>query len=112
MGFDELTNEEQIVFTVFWKLMKERGLLKEFYFFQKKTEGLGGFCIYKEDGKWISYTYERGEIIGYRDYIDLYSLCMDTFEALDKASTDYCLNDFPLLVEQVLNSDKEETRKI
>ena len=95
MDFDELTDEEQILLVIFKKLMAKRGLLHEFYFFVRRSGGLGGFCIY-----------ERGEKCGYREYNDLFSLCMDIFEALDKESTDYCMKEFPLLVDEFLNSQR------
>ena len=106
MDFDELTAEEQILLVIFKKLMAKRGLLHHFYFFVRRSGGLGGFCIYKENGKWVSYIYERGEKCGYREYNDLFSLCMDIFEALDKESTDYCMKEFPLLVDEFLNSQR------
>ena len=107
MNYDELTIEETVILMIFKKLMYKRGLLDEFYFFNTKGAGVGGFCIYKENGKWISYNYEKGEISGYREYNSLYDLCMDIFEALDKESTDYCIKTFPSLVDFALNGSKE-----
>jgi hypothetical protein len=111
MDFDELTNEEQIILSIFKMLIGERGLTNEFYFFSEKSGGCGGFCIYKKDGKWISYIYERGEKSGYREYDDLYSLCMDTFGSLDKKSTDYCIEAFPKLVESFFTNKKFEKKE-
>ena len=98
MDYDKLTNEEQIILSVFKMLLDERGLIHEFYFFDKESIECGGLCVYKENGKWISYSYEKGVKIGYREYGNLYSLCMDAFESLDKNSTDYCTEAFPKLV--------------
>ena len=105
MDFDELTSEEEIMLSIFKQLLNKRVLLNEFYFFKRRSDGVGGFCIYKENEKWISYIYERGQKYGYSEYSDLYSLCMHTFESLDKESTDYCKKEFPILVDEFSNSN-------
>ena len=105
MRMEELEEDEKKILTVFINLMKEIKRDRSFTFLEKVEGGAGGFCIYKEDGKWITYTYEKGMKIGYREYDDLFSLCMDIFEALDKESTDYCIEVFPELVNRVMNTN-------
>ena len=107
MSFEELTSEEKKVLTVFIELMEKIGRRHSFTFLEKVNGGAGGFCIYKEDDKWITYTYEKGLKLGYREYDKLYDLCMDIFEALEKKDTDYCLSVFPTLVQEVCNTNSK-----
>ena len=108
MNMNELEENEKKILAVFINLMREIGRERSFTFLEKTEGGAGGFCIYKEDGKWITYTYEKGQKLGYREYDDLFSLCMDIFEALDKESTDYCIEVFPELVNKVMDNDSNK----
>ncbi len=102
MSFDELTENEKIVFDTFVELMKKIGRIDMFTFFEKKV-GPCGVCVYKENGKWITYDYERNEINGYVEYDNIYQLCIYIFKSLDKKSTDYCMKVFPELVQENLS---------
>ena len=69
MNFDELTNEEQIIFSIFKKLLGDVGRMHSFAF--DKINRKGGFCVYKDNNKWVSYIYDRDQISGYREYDSL-----------------------------------------
>ncbi len=109
MSFDELTNDERIVLDTFIELMKKIGRIDMFTFFEKIV-GDCGVCVYKENGKWVTYDYERNEIHGYVEYDNLYQLCIYIFKELDKKGTDYCMKVFPELVQENLSSRRSKTR--
>ena len=105
MNFDDLTFGEQKILTVFIKLISDIGRRNSFTFFKKINSVDGGYCIYKENDKWIAYTYEKGQIFGYSEYNDLYCLCLNIFSSLEKHDADYCFSFFPRLVQDIFNDD-------
>ncbi len=111
MEYGELTNEEQIIFDIFNQLIHEIGRAYDFIFFDKYAGGLGEICIYKDtNNKWILYVTERGQKYGYREYDNLYNLCLDVFEMLEKKHTDYCVSVFPGSVQNALNNQNNKIK--
>ncbi len=108
MSIDNLTTEEKKVLAVFMNLINHIGRRLSFTFFQDLHTGMGESCIYKKDGKWVTYSFERGERLGYREYDSLYQLCMDTFQCLEKKDTDFCTEVFPKLVQDALAVDEKQ----
>lgn len=102
--YEDLEDEEKTILDAFIKLLKEK---KEFYLnvvypqeyeVNKYQERI---TFYKLDNKWVSYILERNQKSGYREYDDLYTLCMDIFNSLEKSHSDYHLDIFPILVEDI-----------
>ncbi len=113
MEYGELTSKEYIIFKTFKQLLQEIGRVHDFYFFNQteNNRGENRICIYKDiNNKWISYVSERNQMCGYREYDNLYDLCLDSFESLEKKDTDYCLSVFPELVQNELDRQNIKTR--
>ena len=111
MEYGELTSEERIIFNIFNQLIHEIGRAYDFIFFDKEAGGLGEICIYKDvNNKWVLYVIERGQKFGYREYDNLYDLCLDVFEMFEKKNTDYCVSVFPALVQNALNEQPKKLR--
>ena len=107
-----LSNEERTIMGIFIKLLKETGhLSRNVEIFPKGKIPEARLVVDKVDDKWVAYIYERAEISGYREYDGLYSLCLDVFEALDKNSTDYCVDIFVPLVEDIINNEFKGKKK-
>ncbi len=104
--YEKLNNEEKVILNVFSKLLNETGHLSRNVEIFPKEYIEDRLIVEKKDDKWVFYINERGKVSSYREYNDLFSLCMDLFEALDKESTDYCMKEFPLLVGESLNSQR------
>ncbi len=106
MKYDDLTREEQIVLEAFIKIIKDNGLIYLFNFLDH-PHGEGTIYIYKKDDNWVRCFYERGEEHDHKEYDNLYRLCIDIFELLEKKNRDYCLKNFT----QYINNEVSNRRR-
>ncbi len=92
-------NEEEVIIRAFTRLMQETSLIYNIIF-EKRNSGLGTVCIFKEDDKWIFYIVDHNTIFEYKEYDNLYRLCIEFFYTLEKKNTDYCLKMFPSYINE------------
>ena len=111
-NFERLTDEENVIMSIFTKLLKETNHLSRNVIIFPSNIQEGKMIIDKSDYKWIFYIYERGKVFGYKEYDNLYSLCIDVFKSLDKDSTDYCMDVFVPLVEDLMNNEFNQKKMI
>ena len=111
--YSELTDEEKTILIAFIKLLREKGdYERNIYYPSEKTVDRWEETLqfYKKGNKWILYVLERNIKSGFREYDDLYSLCIDAFDSFEKEHTDYYMDVFPVLIEDILKS-KQKTIK-
>ena len=110
MKYDDLTLEEKFVFDTFILLLKSINYSELFVLGNNNITK--GFAIYKENNKWKEYVIDECEIIGYVQYENIYDLCMNSFNYIDKENRDYCIVCFPLLIKERENINKKELVKV
>ena len=107
-SFDELAEDEKMVFDLFIKLKDEIGALPTIHSYPKEDEiDHHGLNIYKKGNKWVLYYLDRNMKFGYKKYDYLLTLCYDVFESLEKTDTDYCNEKFPFLIAEALEQKKK-----
>ena len=116
VDYENLSEEEKTVLGAFLKVLKESGDLTRNIVYPTKKEDVDKHIerlqFYKKGNKWVSYILERNERGGYHEYDSLYPLCLDAFECLEKSHTDYCMEAFPPLVQEVIaKQEKGEPQK-
>ena len=106
--YEDLSENEKVILDVCLKLLDDSGDLYTHVVYPEREDEVDRFVeriqFYKKGNVWVSYILERNEIGGYREYYTLYSLCIDMFEALEKSHTDYCLSNFPIMVQKALEN--------
>ena len=91
---DNLEETEKQLFRIFFRLISKVRIESRVVYGRKKS-GLGQFCFFKDQDKWISYIDGCDEINNYREYDNLYDLCIEFFKMIDKDKGDYCLKRIP-----------------
>ncbi len=92
--YGDLTDYEKDVLETFDKLVKLIRISSDYYY-SEHNEGLGGICIVKKEGLWVSYLEEKGTHHYSNTYDDVYDLITDLFDGMLYDNTCYCINNFP-----------------
>ena len=106
--YDDFSDKEKTIFLAFIKVLRETGSMPLHIVYpteDKVDKYIERLQFYKKGNKWVSYILERNEKTGYREYSDLYCLCVEAFQMLEKDCTDYCMDVFDPLIQDVIENE-------